>query len=154
MIRTMSEKDLDDIVIIENACFSDPWSRESFEDSLKEPTAHLLVLTEEADCTYDGPIVGYCCLYHVLDEGEIVNVAVAPKYRQKGYGAMLVQALMDLGRSLGAERFFLEVRAGNTAGKRLYESLGFENYGIRKDFYSSPKEDAVLMTWQEKSICQ
>lgn len=151
LIRPMTENDLDRVVIIENACFTDPWSRENFEDSLKEPTAHLLVMT--AGTGVEG-IVGYCCLYHMLDEGEIVNVAVAPEYRQKGYGAALVRELMRLGKDLGAERFFLEVRAGNTAGKRLYESLGFGSCGIRKGFYSNPREDAVLMVWPAEEVCQ
>ena len=81
-------------------------------------------------------------------------MAVAPEYRQKGYGGELVRALMALGTSLGENRFFLEVRAGNTAGKRLYESLGFEMCGIRTGFYSNPKEDAVLMMWEKASVCQ
>lgn len=149
-IRPMTEMDLDAVTHVEEVCFSDAWSRKNFEDSLKEPSAHLLVTVDEAS----DEVIGYCCLYQALDEGEIVNVAIAPGYRQKGYGAAMVEALMKLGRSLGAESFYLEVRAGNTAGKRLYESIGFETCGIRKDFYSDPREDAVLMVWQGKSICQ
>lgn len=155
IIRKMNETDLDRVVVIEKACFSDPWSRKSFEDSLEEPAAHLLVMAGQESGGEDDreAVIGYCCLYHMLDEGEIVNVAVAPEYRQKGYGAALVRELMELGRTLGAERFFLEVRAGNTAGKCLYESLGFEACGIRKGFYSSPREDAVLMVWQQENVC-
>lgn len=149
-IRPMTERDLDAVTRVEKVCFSDAWNRKNFEDSLKESTAHLLVAV--ADVSYE--VIGYCCLYQALDEGEIVNVAIAPEYRQRGYGAAMVRALIELGKSLGAENFFLEVRAGNTAGKRLYESLGFKTCGIRKDFYSSPREDAVLMAWQGKSVCQ
>ena len=150
IIRPMTAEDIDAVLIVENACFTDPWSRKSFEDSLNEPPAYLLVMADDAK----EKIAGYCCLYHALDEGEIVNVAVAPEYRQKGYGGELVRALMALGTSLGEKRFFLEVRSGNTAGKRLYESLGFEMCGIRKGFYSNPKEDAVLMMWEKASVCQ
>ncbi len=151
LIRPMRENDLDRVVIIENTCFTDPWSRENFQDSLKEPTAHLLVMAAGAG---SEDIVGYCCLYHTLDEGEIVNVAVAPEYRQKGYGAALVRELMGLGCGFGVERFFLEVRMGNRAGKRLYKSLGFGSYGVRKGFYSNPREDAVLMVWPAEEVCQ
>lgn len=150
MIRPMMAEDMDAVLIVENACFTDPWSRKSFEDSLNEPSAHLLVMAEEAK----EEVAGYCCLYHALDEGEIVNVAVAPEYRQKGYGGELVRALMTLGASLGEKRFFLEVRAGNTAGKRLYGSLGFEMCGRRKGFYTNPKEDAVVMMWEKAPVCQ
>lgn len=92
MIRPMTAEDMDAVLIVENACFTDPWSRKSFEDSLNEPSAHLLVMAEEVK----EEVAGYCCLYHALDEGEIVNVAVAPEYRQKGYGGELVRALMAL----------------------------------------------------------
>lgn len=149
-IRPMTEMDLDGVVRVEAVCFSDAWNRKNFEDSLKEPTAHLLVAVDDVS----NEIIGYCCLYQVLDEGEIVNVAIRPEYRQRGYGAAMVRALMALGKSLGAESFFLEVRAGNTAGKRLYESLGFKTCGMRKGFYSNPREDAVLMVWQEEAFCQ
>ena len=84
MIRPMTAEDMDAVLIVENACFTDPWSRKSFEDSLNEPSAHLLVMAEDAK----AEVTGYCCLYHALDEGEIVNVAVAPEYRQKVWGSV------------------------------------------------------------------
>ena len=101
-----------------------------------------------------GDIAGYACLYQVLDEGEIVNVAIDPAQRQKGLGAEMVNGLMKLGRKLGAERFFLEVRKGNVAGRALYASLGFTECGIRKGFYENPKEDAVLMMWEAGELSQ
>ena len=146
MIRPMVEADLPRVFEVELACFSDPWTLQGFKDSLKEASAYLMVVeTEEKD------IVGYACLYLVMDEGEIVNVAVDPKYRQKGYGAKVVKELILLGQRLGAERFFLEVRKGNVAGRALYEGLGFVECGIRKGFYENPKEDAVLMLWEKLS---
>lgn len=146
MIRYMKEADLLDILPIEKACFSDPWTMQGFVDSLNESSAHLIVAENES-----SEIVGYACLYQVVDEGEIVNVAVAPEHRQKGYGALLVRELIRLGLELGAERFFLEVRKGNAAGRALYGSLGFLECGIRKGFYENPKEDAVLMMWEAEN---
>lgn len=148
-IRPMTEGDLPKVLPIEEACFTDPWNKQGFVDSLKETSAHLLVIEDE-----DFGIAGYACLYQVVDEGEIVNVAIAPSCRQKGYGARLVKELMLLGRKLGAERFFLEVRKGNMAGKALYASLGFVECGIRKGFYDNPKEDAILMMWEEAELSQ
>ena len=149
IIRPMSFGDLSVILPIEKACFTDPWSENGFKDSLNEASAHLLVLEDES-----FGIVGYACLYQIVDEGEIVNVAIHPSYRQKGYGAELVRALIQLGKELGAERFFLEVRKGNVSGRALYASLGFAECGIRKGFYENPREDAVLMMWQEAEISQ
>ena len=146
MVRPMTEADLLRVFEIEQSCFSDPWTLNGFKDSLNEASAHLLVI-EDNVCE----IAGYACLYQVVDEGEIVNVAIDPKYRQQGYGAKLVRALVDLGLNLGAERFFLEVRKSNVAGQALYSSLGFEECGIRKGFYENPKEDAVLMLWEKCS---
>lgn len=149
MIRSMTETDLEVVLSIEESCFSDAWTKQNFLDSLNEKTAHLLVIESES-----GDIAGYACLYQVLDEGEIVNVAIDPNCRQKGFGAALVNGLMNLGRELGAERFFLEVRKGNVAGRALYTSLGFVECGIRKGFYENPKEDAVLMMWEMSEVSQ
>lgn len=143
MIRQMNEGDLEKILLIEKACFSDPWTLQGFKDSLNETSAHLIVIEND-----NADIVGYACLYLVVDEGEIVNVAIDPKHRQKGYGAKLVGSLMNVGKELGAQRYFLEVRKSNDAGRALYASLGFVECGIRKGFYENPKEDAVLMMWE------
>lgn len=149
IIRPMKPEDMTSVLPIEKACFTDPWSEDGFMDSMKETSAHLIVIEDEP-----LGIVGYACLYQAADEGEIVNVAIHPSYRQKGYGARLVQALLQLGRELGAERFFLEVRKGNNAGRALYTSLGFTECGVRKGFYDNPKEDAVLMMWEETGVSQ
>lgn len=149
MIRLMTSEDLPRVLEIEIACFTDPWSEQGFLDSLDEMSAYLVVNED-----LSGKIVGYACLYVALDEGEIVNVAVDPKERQKGYGAELVRELLLKGKSLGAERFFLEVRKSNAAGRILYTRLGFAECGVRKGFYENPKEDAVLMLWPEAAISQ
>ncbi len=143
-IRPMVLADLDGVMVIENQCFTDPWSRKGFEESLEQESARLLVVEND-----EGSVAGYCCIYQVMDEGEIVNVAVSPEYRKQGYGARMVRELMERSGEKGICRFFLEVRESNTAGKRLYESLGFSVCGIRRGFYEHPKEDAVLMTWQK-----
>ena len=146
MIRSMKETDLQRVFEIEQVCFSDPWTLQGFKDSLSESSAHLMIIEDD-----QGDIAGYACLYLVMDEGEIVNVAIDPVYRQKGYGAKLVSSLIKFGLDRGAERFFLEVRKSNEAGLALYRSLGFTECGIRKGFYENPKEDAVLMLWEKTS---
>lgn len=148
-IRRMTLEDLPAVLLIEEACFTDPWTEKGFRESLNEESAHLLVLEDE-----NVGIAGYACLYRAADEGEIVNVAVSPECRQQGYGSRVVDELMRLGKELGTERFFLEVREGNAAGRALYTGLGFSECGIRKGFYENPREDAVLMMWQEEVLSQ
>ncbi len=144
IFRPMTMQDLDCVIEIEKQCFTDPWSKESFESSLKEKAAHLMVMTTNAN---PKQTVGYCCLYETLGDGDIVNVAIDPEMRKKGLGHRMIFELMRYGRSLNVERFFLEVRESNIAGLKLYEGLGFEVCGMRKNFYSNPTENAVLMTY-------
>ena len=143
-IRPMVSEDVTAVVPMENVCFTDPWTDQGFRDSLEEPSAHLLVIEDDL-----GQIVGYGCLYQAVDEGEIVNVAVRPDCRLRGYGAVIVRALIGEGKKLGADYFFLEVRESNVSGRALYTSLGFTECGRRKGFYTKPKEDAIMMMWQE-----
>lgn len=138
-IRKMTEADLDQVIAIEHQCFTDPWSRQGFEDSLKQPFSVMLV------GTYLGEVCGYCCLYQMLDEGEIINVAVHPGYRQMGWGERLVSMVMKIGVEKGVSCFLLDVRVGNEPAIRLYEKMGFEKIVIQKNFYQFPTEDGWLM---------
>lgn len=149
MIREMKEEDLARVHSIAAACFTDAWSEQGFKDSLNETSAYLVVAEDSKK-----NIVGYACLYTSFDEGEIVNVAVEPDARQKGYGVKLVDALLKHGRKCRVEHFFLEVRKSNIAGQMLYTHMGFKECGIRKGFYEKPKEDAVLMFLNEPEISQ
>lgn len=138
--RNMEMSDLDQVCAIEQAVFSDPWSREGFAESLGSGQAILLTAVSEAQ-----KVVGYCCLYCALDEGEIVNVAVSETFRKQGIGERMVRHLMQAGTKRGAKNFYLEVRAGNQPAQRLYEKLGFKTVGIRKNFYEKPVENALVM---------
>ena len=139
IIREMLPEDLDEVCRIEAENFSEPWSRNGFLDSMKEPgTCYLTVLAE-------GSVVGYCGMLQVLDEADITNVAVDGRYRSQGIGFAMLSRLMEYGKERGVAAFTLEVRQSNAAAIRLYEKLGFENCGIRKNFYAKPTENAVIM---------
>lgn len=142
--RLMKEKDLDQVAAIEKKYFSMPWSKQAFLDSLM--LSHTLYMVAELT----GTVVGYCGCYQYLEEAEIVNVAVDEPYRGQGVGRGMLTELMKLGLERGIFAYTLEVRAGNLPAIHLYESLGFENVGIRKNFYQKPTEDAVIMwrRWQ------
>lgn len=128
-----------EVAAIERMCFSEPWS----EDSLAAPA------TGEYGCGMvcleGGAVVAYACMVSVLDEGEIVNVATHPDHRRHGYARAVLEALLSLAREQGIVTLTLEVRASNYGAQALYSSLGFEPVGTRRDFYSHPREDAIIM---------
>lgn len=139
-VRPMEAKDLRKVTAIEKETFSIPWSEKAFLDSLSLPYTIYLVAE-----TPDAQIAGYCGLYQVFSEGEITNVAVASVYRRQGVAETMLTELLEQGKQMGTESFFLEVRRSNLPARRLYEKLGFCGDGIRKNFYEKPKEDAVIM---------
>lgn len=139
IIRRMEAKDISQVAIIENATFSSPWSADSFlNETINENNIYLVV--EDND-----EIVGYCGVWGVVGEGQITNVAVRKENRNQGIGKQMLMKLIDLGKEKGLESFTLEVRESNKSALHLYESIGFYSVGIRKDFYTHPTENAVIM---------
>jgi len=138
-IRKMTDEDLQQVCEIERETFSDPWSMEDFAKSMHEQNNEYLVAEK------DGMIAGYCGYWGIAGEGYIYNVAVKNEYRKQHIGHQMLSVLLQNSAQRGISSLTLEVRQSNTAAIRLYESLGFENAGIRRDFYSKPKEDAVIM---------
>lgn len=128
------------LVAIEQASFSSPWTTEDYLTEAARPIAHILAVVEGEE------LLGYAGFWQVLDEAEVNNVAIAPPHRGKGLGRVLMAGLLDMARLLGCQRVNLEVRAGNHAALGLYQSLGFSQVGCRGGYYSDPVEDAILMT--------
>lgn len=139
MVRTMKETDVDQVVSIENVTFSDPWSRKSFLDAVK--SCDTLYLVEERE----GKIAGYCGFWISFDNADLCNMAVASEYRQKGIGTRLLKEGMEILKQKKVENILLEVRQSNQNAQKLYEKLEFQTIGVRKGYYSHPKEDAILM---------
>lgn len=137
--REMQKKDIDQIVEIESKAFSQPWSKKSFEEALTHK--NLMFIT----ATMDDRIVGYCGLYIVLDEGNVINVAVKEEYRGQHIAQKMLQYLLEKGTSQKVTAFTLEVREHNKTAIHVYEKLGFQSVGIRKNFYEKPIENAVIM---------
>ena len=142
MIRPMTEEDLLQVETIEQESFSLPWSFDAFKSTLDREDTLYLVAAE------GDTIVGYCGMYISFDEGEVPNVAVKKECRGCGIGKRMMKELLTQARARGVVSVFLEVRKSNEAAMRLYEKLGFEAAGIRKNFYEFPKEDAVIM-WKQ-----
>ena len=127
------------VAALEKLCFSDPWSEKSVASELSNPLSLWLV-------ALDGDVVaGYIGSQTVLDETDMMNVAVHPDYRRRGVARMLVGSLVDALVKRGSHRLTLEVRASNEPAKRLYETLGFTQVGLRKNYYRAPREDALIL---------
>lgn len=145
VIRRMFIADIKEIEVIENLCFSLPWSYESFYNEIQSNKfAHYFIIL------FNNQIVGYIGLWQVLDEAHITNVAIHPDYRQQGLASKLIEYTLDFCRETGILSITLEVRKSNIPAQNLYKKFGFFEEGIRKQYYSDNKEDAIIM-WN-KSI--
>ena len=128
---------------IERAAFSDPWSRRAFLDLLAQPHIRACAVEEP-----DGTLAGYALASVAADEGEILNLAVAPLARGRGLGHVLLDALLDRFRREGVLAVYLEVRPSNAAALHLYESAGFRTVSTRRAYYRNPTESALTMALQ------
>lgn len=137
-IRPAQAADLPALVAIERIAFTDPWSRRDFEDCL---ASGIEVRLAEDD---DG-VLGYIVSRAVLDQGEILNLAVAPQARRRSIGSRLVRHQLAAFAAAGVREAFLEVRESNLAAQRLYQSFGFRDVGLRRGYYRRPVEDAVIL---------
>lgn len=146
-IRPMTERDLDQVALLEQKNFSRPWSRKSFLEMLSSGDALFLVAVPEEDT---DRILGYCGLLQSLDTGDITNVSVDPEQRGKRIGTFLLEELIHRSTQLGVRKIFLEVRRGNAPANRLYEAHGFRQVGIRKQYYADPVEDARVLCRDEE----
>ncbi len=138
-ISEMAAEDIPEVAALERQTFSVPWSENSFRTSLRLPDTLYLTVRQE------GRLAGYCGFLQSSDEADVMNVAVAPEFRNRGVGRRMLQELMERGRGRGVLRYTLEVRQSNAAAIHLYEKLGFVFAGIRKNFYEKPTESAVIM---------
>ncbi len=129
------------IEAIEKACFSVPWTEEQILSQLKDETHEFLAALDGAD-----KLLGYVGMMTILDEGYIANVAVDPAYRRQGIGGRLIDRLTEIAAARRLSFVTLEVRAGNRPAIALYEKHGFVPVGLRRNYYTLPREDALLMT--------
>lgn len=127
------------IAELEKSCIPGGWSEKAFEQALENPNALIFA------AVLGGEVVGFLNGSYVLDEAELLNIAVLEKSRKSGIAGMLVTAFEDELRKLNVKTVYLEVREGNAPARKLYEKNGFKQNGLRKNYYSSPLENAVLM---------
>ena len=140
-IRLATIDDAQAIYAIEQQSFSVPWSLDSIETELLNEDKKLYYVIEDAN-----GVVGYAGAWLVYDEGQITNIAIRPSARRQGFGAKLTSALIEECFKRGMHEIFLEVRISNLSALSLYRQLGFTVKGMRKNYYSEPKEDAYIMS--------
>jgi ribosomal-protein-alanine N-acetyltransferase len=138
-VRKMKESDLTQVCIIEQEIFSEPWSEEDFRKSLNEQNNGYLVASAY------GCIAGYCGYWGAAPEAYIYNVAVKKEFRRQHIAYRMLERLVEDARAKQIDAITLEVRYSNAPAIGLYQQLGFEQGGIRRDFYVKPREDALIM---------
>lgn len=139
MIVNMNESHVAQVAELEKICFADPWSERSVASELTNPLSCWLV------AEVDGRVAGYIGSQTVMDESDMMNVAVHPDYRRKGIAEALVNALVEALKQRESRCLTLEVRASNEPAKALYDKLGFVQVGLRKNYYRNPREDALIL---------
>lgn len=139
-IDHMQAGDLDEVVAIERASFTMPWSRGAFLYEIEQnKVARCLVVRA------DGRLVGYLCLWEVADELHITNIAVHPQARRRGIGRQMLAEVLSDARRRSLRLVALEVRPSNAEARALYDSFGFRVVGRRRGYYYDTGEDALVM---------
>ena len=138
-IEKMNSGHVSQVAALEAICFHDPWSEKSVASELKNPLSFWLVAMEE------NRVVGYVGSQTVVGETDMMNVAVHPDFRRKGVAEALIIALVENLKAMESHCLTLEVRASNAPATTLYEKLGFQQVGLRKNYYRNPKEDALIL---------
>lgn len=147
-IRRMAKEDGAAVAEMEHQIFTDSWSEKAILDTLEQPET-ICLIAEKA-----GRMAGYLLTYNAAGEVEIARIAVVKEFRRQGVARALLRELEAVCSEENVKRLLLDVRAGNTAARKLYSGFGFKEDGIRQRFYENPQEDAVLMSksmdeWKE-----
>ncbi len=138
-IRKMKVEDLERVLEIERASFSNPWSRNAFLYEIESDVSYPWVIELE------GKIVGYSIHWLIFDEAHLSNIAVDPSLRRRGIGRFILEKVIESVKKKGARFLTLEVRVSNTGAISLYTKMNFKVVGVRKNYYANPVEDAFIM---------
>jgi [ribosomal protein S18]-alanine N-acetyltransferase len=142
-----SPDEIDAVLAVEEASFTNPWTREMYVAELENRDVSYCYLAKDED----GLVLGFCSYWRVLDELHINNLAVLPQQRRAGIGSALLKFVLNQGAVLGARRATLEVRRSNEFARLLYERFGFTVAGVRRAYYTKPVEDALVL-WRENLV--
>ncbi|MTI53459.1 MAG: ribosomal-protein-alanine N-acetyltransferase [Geosporobacter ferrireducens] len=141
----MNKEDISQVLEIEKQCFSVPWTKEAFVMEVEKNKFARYIVAE-----LDEIIVGYGGMWMVIDEAHVTNIGVRPDFRGRGFGDVIVKAMIAAAEKEGIYNMTLEVRASNRVARNLYEKYGFKACGIRPKYYQDNNEDAVIM-WKQRN---
>lgn len=140
-----AQEDIPAVQLLENRAHSHPWSDDTLQSLFASPFVRTWMLEDSSN----RQALGFAVIQVVVDEASLLNIAIAPEQQGKGYGALLLQAVIsEITSSHKLHSVFLEVRAGNKPALALYERCGFVETGLRKNYYpaaNGKREDAVMM---------
>lgn len=139
-IVPMTGEHIDDVLMVEEACFSIPWTKKDFEREIYENKMAVYRVA-----LLDNQVIGYAGMWHVVNEGHITNVAVLEEHRREKAGSRLIEEMIQIAEQREMIGITLEVRISNLAAQRLYTKYGFRPEGFRKKYYADTGEDAVIM---------
>jgi ribosomal-protein-alanine N-acetyltransferase len=139
-LRPMTGADLPAVMAIESAIYAFPWTRGNFSDSLAAGYSCWI-------CVCNGDLIGYAVVMLASDEAHLLNLSIATECQKQGHGSLMLRRLCEIARGRGARRILLEVRPSNVAGLRLYERHGFQQVGLRREYYPAlaGREDALIL---------
>jgi ribosomal-protein-alanine N-acetyltransferase len=139
-IRPMLDSDVHEVMAIEDRVYDHGWTTGIFRDCLRVHYSCWVMLQEET-------VIGYGVMSAAAGEAHILNVAIAPEHQGHGYGRNFMHFMLETARHHGADTAFLEVRPSNRTALRLYDSIGFNQVGVRRDYYpaNTGREDAIIM---------
>lgn len=141
------EDDVTALVALERECYTHPWTVQNFREGMHD-SAGGRILVLRAPFAPEDPergILAYCALQVVVDDLHILNLAVRPRARRRGLARRLLGIVLDIGARRGVQTAWLEVRQSNWEALELYRSVGFETVSVRRDYYGSPREDALVL---------
>ena len=138
------DADLDGVLEVEDESFSNPWTRAMYAWELQNRAICHIYVVRTPGCA----VAGFCAFWLVFDEIHINNIAMRPRFRGQGMGTALMHRVLAEAGQLGARRATLEVRASNQQALSLYTRLGFYVAGTRRNYYTNPVEDALIL-WRE-----
>ncbi|MDO4313600.1 MAG: ribosomal protein S18-alanine N-acetyltransferase [Eubacteriales bacterium] len=141
-IRRMRREDVADVAALERKIFTDAWSERAILETLDQKQTLLLAAYE------DRKLTGYLILYFVLEDGEIARIAVDEAYRRQGVATRMLRELGSLCAENGVSKLLLDVRESNASAYAFYVSHGFVRDGVRKNYYTNPVENAILMSYE------
>ena len=139
LVRQMQSEDCSQVAAIDKASIQNAWTENDFKDAVNQQQQYYWVALKE------HKIVGFVGMLVAADEADITHIAVQKEYRRQHIAFALLQELICQASELGVGTIYLEVRRNNSSAQRFYQAMNFEEVGVRKNYYTNPKEDAIIM---------